>query len=132
MNDAEFEAQKGRLRELAQRWAKPLGLGWWEITHEYARDGYEPPKEPADGAKSVAHCKPDWRYAHALIVWNMAAVADTEDEELEYIFVHELMHIFLHEMRWYDHEHGLDHEERVATTLAKAFLWLRDELKGED
>lgn len=49
------------------------------------------------------------------------------DEEIEYVVVHELMHVFLNEMR----EQGQQHEERVATLLAKAFLWVRDQTREE-
>lgn len=36
-----------------------------------------------------------------------------------------LMHVFLNEMR----EEGIDHEERVATMLSKAFLWTREAMR---
>lgn len=135
MNDAEFEAQKARIQALAEQWLPPLGLTWWNIALEYARDNYD----GRDGAQpTVAYCKADWRYVHARIVWNMPLVAEQDDAELERIFVHECMHIFLHEMRWAETRDtdSLDHEERVATMLTKAFLWLRESLhpmaKGEE
>lgn len=129
MNDGEYEQQKERLRALAERWIKPLGLGWWQIDLIYARDDYElPAGSSSDRAHSLAHCSCDWRYADASITWNMPLVKEQSDEELQRYFVHELGHIFVSEMRWArDNDHdGLDHEERVVTTLAKAFLWLRE------
>jgi hypothetical protein len=123
MTDAEYEA-------LAEKWIDAIGLGWWEIDLVYARDDYE--AEPrGDASRSLATCSADWRYGHACITWNMPEVKDTPDAKLETAFVHELMHIFLSEARWIDKdtpkEHdSLDHEERVASTLAKGFLWLRD------
>jgi hypothetical protein len=40
------------------------------------------------------------------------------------------MHIFVNEMRWTadNSDDSIDHEERVVSTLTKAFLWLRDHL----
>lgn len=129
MTDAEYKASRRRLLALSAKWLKPLGLNWWDIDLAYARDDYEPPGTTARD-DSLAHCKVDWRYGHATITWNMPLVATQSDDQLERAFVHELMHIFLHEMRWArdQTEDSLDHEERVATILTKAFLWLRDSL----
>lgn len=126
MNDQEYEVQRGRLLALADRWVSAIGLGWWDIELAYARDDYEPTPNTKD--TSIAQCKADWRYGHATITWNMPELPALSDEKLERCFVHELMHCFLSEARWRDGEDNdsLDHEERVATTLQKAFVWLRD------
>lgn len=129
MNDAEYEAQKQRLRDLSHKWVEALGLGWWNIQLEYARDNYEPAEGNTRNGE-LARCKTDWRYGHACITWNMLVLPGIDDEELELAFLHELMHIFLNEMRWArtNDSDSLDHEERVASTLTKAFLWFRDSL----
>jgi hypothetical protein len=127
MNDEECERQKQRLRCLADKWVQSIGLGWWDIDMAYARDDYEAPPAASSPDRSLAYCSADWRYGHACITWNLPMVRDTPDDKLERCFVHELMHIFLSETR----ETGDDwlaHEERVASTLTKAFLWLRDAL----
>lgn len=129
MTDAEYATQRDRTHALVTRWANALGLGWWEITNEWARDDYrEKARSTNDGAVSLATCRPDWRYAHAAITWNMPEIAELSDAKPEAVVVHELQHVFLHEARWRDGDDtdSVDHEERVATTLAKAFLWLRD------
>ena len=131
MTDAEFAAQQSRLRVLSDRWLKPLGLGWWKIDVAYAREEYRPPDHAGTSKDdSVAHCHVDWRYVEACITWNMPKLPELNDDELEMAFCHECAHILLHEMRWTadNSADSLDHEERVASTLAKAFLWLRDEL----
>lgn len=131
MNDEEFERQKQRIHDLAERWVKPIGLGWYWIDMAFARDDYEPPNDGRGGKDhTIAHCSTDWRYGTACITWNMPLVLDEPDDKLEMIFVHELMHIFVNEMRWTatNDTDSIDHEERVTTTLAKAFLWLRDAL----
>ena len=130
MTDVEFEEQCQRLRDLADTWIKPLGLGWYDLEFYYAREDYKPPGTTAK-EDSVAHCWSDWRYGHAKITWNIPAVRDISDKELETAFVHECMHIFLNEMRWTadNSSDSMDHEERVASTLTKAFLWLRDSME---
>jgi len=129
MNDAEYEAQRARLKVLIDRWIYALGLGWWRITNSYDRTG----EDFADAAQVdhgfhtgvAARCYPEWRYLMATIVWNMPEVERMDDETLEIAFVHELMHIFLHELHSDDEDH-LAHEERVASMLSKAFIWARN------
>jgi hypothetical protein len=125
VNDKEFEHQKQRLLVLIQRWVGPLGLGWWDIVFDYERGSFDVDGELAP--ESAAKCRANWRYGHAHITFNMPCIAEQSDDQLERILVHEFMHIFLHETRENDDD-WLDHEERVASTLTKAFLWLRESL----
>lgn len=136
MKDAEFEAQVARIKALIDPWVKPLGLGWWSITIQYDDDplAFRDAWDDRVPETAVARTRADWRYAEASIRWNVQRLVATEfsDKELELIFVHELMHIFVNEMRYdwpNDTDHDMNHEERVCTTLAKAFIWLRDSLK---
>lgn len=126
MNDAEFATQKARITDLSDWWVPKLGLAWWDINLAYARDDFEVDGEPAPN--TVACTSANWRYGHATITWNMPRVAEQSDQDLEMQFVHELQHIFLNEARE-DGKDWLDHEERVASTYAKAFLWLRAALE---
>lgn len=129
MTDSEFEQERERILAFARKWAEPLGLGWWEITYEYARDDYKAPSPSyAPDTFSAAYCTADWRYGHATIVFNMPVMAQQSDSKAEKIVVHELCHVLLNEMRWARHDDAdhIDHEERVASTLARAFLWLRE------
>lgn len=105
-------------------------MGWYWIELAFARDDYEPPNSRSSKDHSLAHCSTDWRYGTACITWNMPLVREQSDDKLEMAFVHELMHIFVNEMRWTATNDGdsIDHEERVTSTLTKAFLWLRDAL----
>ena len=125
MNDAEYEAQRKRLTDLADWWIPKIGLGWWRLDLAYARDDFEVDGKPAPN--TVACTTANWRYGHGCITWNMPRVAEQSDGDLQQCFVHELMHVFLNEARE-NGEDWLDHEERVASTLTKGFLWLRDAL----
>ena len=137
MTDAEFEVQKKRIEKLRKWWYGALGLGWWLITYQYVRDGFEVDGERAPNTVASTHA--DWRYLHATIQWNIRALDSKEigDEELEGIFVHEVMHIFVNEFRDGSQQSerterdALAHEERVCTQLAKAFLWTRDKALKE-
>ena len=124
MKDSEFEATKERIRIIRDFWAEKLGLLWWTVHYNY-RDDSAYFQEP-NGVQAAARCRPEWRYLEASIDLNMPQLFGMDDDELEKIIVHEMMHILLHEMRNFDEEAGLKHEERVATTFTKAFLWVRD------
>lgn len=130
MDDAKYEAQRERIVMLAKRWISAIGLGWWRITNSYDRTGedFADSTTRAGGFRTgtAARCFPEWRYGFATIVWNMPEVAEMDDEVLENTFVHELMHIYLHELRGDEESDHLDHEEHAATSLAKAFIWIRD------
>lgn len=125
MTDEEYAAQKERLRTLTERWVAPLGLRWWRLDLEYDREGIRvSDEEHAENWRCLFRVFTRWEYAEAKIVCNMPALADLDDERLEEKFVHELVHVLVNEMR----EEGHCHEERVVTTLTKAFLWVRDML----
>ena len=131
MNDAEYEAQKERVQALFSKWVKPLGLGWWTITTEWDRQFKNSEPKSTPYGKNEKNCPMDcsasWKYGTALIVCYLPAITTLTDTELEWAVVHELMHIMVNECR-VGGDDWLDHEERVCSTLAKAFLWLRDSL----
>jgi hypothetical protein len=121
MTDAEYEAARQRILTLAEKWLGMLGLKWWAIDTVYDREG----TDLTDACVAQVSCR--WEYAHGSILWNMPLVAQQSDEDLERVFVHECMHFFLHETRAgtrCDCEFDIRHEERVATMLQKAFLWV--------
>lgn len=104
---------------LVHKWVAKTWLGWWKIdvrgytAYEYAKQDTE-----VDVHSSLALCESDWRYMTAVIKVNLDLLASVNEEDLEEIVVHELMHVILGEM----HESGMAHEERVATFLARSFL----------
>ena len=105
---------------MIERWVHPIGLHLWDITFLWSRE------TPDD---AVMRCEAHWEYLCATITVYLPRVQEyTNDARLEVIFVHELMHIFLKEARWADEarELSMEHEEHVATLLAKAFVWVRD------
>jgi len=133
VNDAEYEAQKARVEALFERWVGTIGLGWWRIQYVWHREESRDTDIDKDDV-CMMDCRADWRYLHATINVYLPSIAEVDDTDyLEYLVVHELMHIFLCELR--DRKEtddddedtaASDHEERVATVLAKAMLWARD------
>lgn len=117
LRDKERNLQKQRVMKVRNKWFRALGLGWWRVDYKWV-DWIEPKHE---GNTVLARCDVDWPYKEATITISLLQVKELDDERLEYALLHEYMHIFVNEMR--DDKEGIDHEERVCTDLAQAFIW---------
>jgi hypothetical protein len=107
-----------------QWWARNLGLGYQHtdlLFVDYIENDLETGGRYIN-PDQIGECHADWRYQNNVIYIAINRLKDMDKEEIERSILHELMHIFLNEMR----EDGIDHEERVATNLQKAFIWVRD------
>lgn len=128
MNDAEYAVLKGKLEALIEKWREHLGLGWWRCSFVYERNGIpaeEKRKNDSTHLVVAATCDADWRYMEARISFDMTVLQHEDDDVIEKIFVHECCHVLVDEMRCTgDHTHNIDHEERVVSSLQKAFLWV--------
>ncbi len=130
MKDAEYEDLKARILALIDYWQARLGLKWWRIYHTFVRDTGEFRTDGERAPETAANCSADWRYLEAHISYNMLKCLDLDPDELEYIIVHEYCHVLVNETRDpADLKGFIPHEERVVTTLAKAFIWTRDMTK---
>lgn len=133
MTDAEFEVQKKRIRALANDWLGPLGLLYWRIHIDFNRDA----AMMVNGAwcdETIGKASVQWEYLTATLSFNLNKIAQKDDDDLEYCFVHECCHVLVHEMReWCQTAHldsdrqeaAMNHEERVVTQMAKAYVWVR-------
>ena len=110
---------KKRVTKYLKKWTYLLGLRWWQIYVCWSDDH---DSFNRDGSTVVARTFSDWRYMTATVTFYLPAIKDKTDEELEMYVIHELCHVLVNEMR----EQGIDHEERVVTTLQKAFFWTRN------
>jgi hypothetical protein len=108
-----------KMKDLFHFWINATGLAWWRINFNYTND-YTAFPEP----DCVMTCDADWKYMTAYINVNLPRLELHREDGLEEMVLHELMHIFLNEMR--DGDGCTPHEERVASTLARGFLWARD------
>lgn len=61
----------------------------------------------------------DWKYGTADLHINLPAFKGRKQWKIDRIIVHELVHALVNEMRY----EGIEHEERVVTSLTKAFFW---------
>ena len=115
-----FKRERRRVQRLFGEWCTQLGLNWWDVQCSYF-DKSKPFKRQ-HGTVAAMTIVADWRYGTAYISVNTPGCARLDDDELERVVVHELVHALVNEMRLT----GLDHEERVVTTLTKAFMWTRN------
>lgn len=98
-------------------WVHWTGLEYWHCRMGFERKINKLPNNLWLGG----YCTVEWKYQTARIVFCPRAMRHLTPEEIEATVVHEIMHIFLNEMR----EDGIDHEERAATQLQKAFMWVK-------
>lgn len=127
MNDREYTKQKTRVRKLIKKWVKALGFGWWQMEFAYCRESKhdtEPtaysPKLSGNRWVTIMETGSDPYYKKAMITVYIPEIVDLGDDELEEVFLHELMHVFLSPMK--DRKHAKE-EEFVAQSLAQAFIW---------
>ncbi len=125
-------ARRDEIKRLIKKWVEPLGLKWWHINVQWETDKVE---GTVPGYTTCFRVQATWKYLDAMIHVYLPACINIPDDRLEWHVVHELVHILLNEMAfWRDDilDHGLNegvlgqHEERVATTIANAALWIRD------
>jgi len=117
--------KRKKIKKYLKKWITPLGLGWWKIDIFYIDDPATILNEfkTGDGEGIVrATVKPQWEYGVASINFNLPAFNNLDDDEIERVVIHELVHILVNEMR----ESEMHHEERVVTGLTKAFMWTRE------
>jgi len=122
VTDAEFDALKAKFDALIEKWVNTLGLYSWDISYAFERDSGRFVEEHGNCS---ALCIVKWPYMHAGIYFNMQQFVDLDDRKIEIIFIHELMHVFLKELRA-DDDGMDDHEERVAQMLTMALIWTRE------
>jgi hypothetical protein len=120
-----MDEAKARIRAALDKWLKPLGLLWWKVDVIYFDDPTVLAERfyKGDGDWVLARMYADWRYMTARIEINLPQFVDLDQEKTERTIVHELCHALVNEMQW----DGMDHEERVVSTLTYAFFWVWEE-----
>lgn len=102
-----------------RRWKLRLGMSWFHMEYVFER-GHASGAE-GEAASIAGETKTQWQYRQGQVTFYMPIIATLDDEMLEKVFVHELMHVFVGPMSNQLERH--DEEEVVATNLAQAFLW---------
>lgn len=110
-----------RITRIAKKWMKPMGLLWWRTDFVYFTDKktIKEHLEANPGFVCLMKAWADWKYMEATVEFNLPALAEQSDSKIEEALVHEFTHILVREMR----EGDLHHEERVVSTLVRAFFW---------
>jgi hypothetical protein len=114
---------KKHARKIFEWWSLWLGLNYGSVDLKFVEFIKE-----ASGPDVSGTCDTDWRYQETIVTLALHKLRELNKYQIERVIVHELMHVFLNEMR----EDDIDHEERVATNLQKAFIWVRDAAKDGD
>lgn len=120
MTDKEYNEQRTRVRKLIKKWHQTLGLNWWRLKYEFKREKSEKDSDDDKDWATTARCIASPNYLDATIIFYLPEIATMDDNELEETVLHEMMHVFLSPMSTKEKD---DEEERVATTLARAFIY---------
>lgn len=126
MTEKAFKRQKKRIQKCLRHWKILLGLGVWRIDIEWY-DGRLTETRTNDPHSTVlADIHVSWEYLKATMRVNVEAVSKLDDEQLDELIIHELLHAVVNEMRNYSADDGIYHEERVVSTLTSVIGWVRD------
>jgi hypothetical protein len=126
MTDADFEKEMARVKIAVDRWYEPLGLRLWQrVDVRYWREPLT--DDNGQPLTVVADCHADWKYLCAQFRFCLPKTADWDDDQLDYIVRHEMLHALVNEMRADGGQDNIDHEERVVTNLAMVLGWVREQ-----
>jgi hypothetical protein len=98
VNDQLKDAKK-RVQKSVDKFEKKLGIGsWWKIKHVFSELPDGATVMPADGlmptaARTTACTMTQWQYRTAEITWYLPSVAQISDKKLDWVTVHEFVHI---------------------------------------
>ena len=123
MTFQEYKKVVSIIKKIANKWRKPLGLD------RYRKFNIEFSEQYADDNRGItARCYCMWQYNEVTITFYTPQCHGMSEQDLEYVFLHEVMHAKVNEMRWIqdDDPESISHEERVCTELAMMIQSIRD------
>lgn len=125
--------ETARLKALIQKelikWKPLMGLAPWRVNTFYYRANKDAPKAHRQTKKQRGArmwMDVDYEYLRAGMNVMLPACIGVDKDELRENVRHELAHAVVNEMRQWRAGpvvHCMEHEERVVSTLAPAFLW---------
>lgn len=113
----QFEIAKARIEELTTVWQYNMDLGWLSIKHTFNPNFHE------EEHLMVATTEADWEYRCGVIDWHLPRVCALEDDTLESVVIHELVHILnnpIEQMATKEHQTPL--VEFACESIARAIL----------
>lgn len=130
MDDKEFEKQRERVLAIFNSWRDLLSLNSHRFSISYDRNN--------DNDKTtVARVWANWEYMTHHVKFYMPQVLEIEeDDQLEELVVHELVHVLLDPLSKQLKEDGdeakLAINEFVTTNIAYRLIWARDKSKEKE
>lgn len=126
MTDKEYKEQKARVKKYIDKWFKVMGLGWFRVDMEWARE-----HDGETGARTLS----SWQYRNATITWFLPQLAKYEDEVVESTVVHEFCHVLLSGLAQTqqedDNNSGNQINEYTTELVASAMKWVREVGKAD-
>jgi hypothetical protein len=144
LSDAEWDAEKQRWLDLHSRWSVRLGLTHWNVTFHWWNEPLDnrepssrigPTKSSCDTKDGIpAHVFVQPQYMVADIEVDLRLTSNMSDRKLRRLYLHEMMHIVLGEMRVARSNKAAHElaEEHVATWVAVILIALGTNKEGED
>lgn len=120
MTDKQFEKERRRVRKLWDKWFRPIGMGWWQVDLSWARERDE--DEPATAGLTTTN----WQYRTAHVTFFLPSTAELNDEKLEEVVVHELVHILCGPIQDMSTDERREITEHTVTTIARSLIWSRE------
>ena len=117
MKDRTVKQLHSVIHRLVKKWKCNLYLGMWTINFnilDYLGNAR------VDGYQTSARCDTAWQYFTADLDFSYVQLKGMEEEDIEKIIIHELLHIVVNEMT----EDGIEHEERVVSHLSMIISYL--------
>lgn len=124
LTDKETKFQRRRVKFLFTWYIDRLRLRWWNFVFEYDRGESREDIDSQWKFRKFASVWSSWKYCDALIKVYLGEIAELSDDTLEETVLHELMHVYVNEMRT-EEDRAREHEERVVTSLARSFVSFR-------
>lgn len=118
MTDKEFRRVEKLINRLMNKWKGTLGFNRWKIRVTVYQDYNE------DNRDCAAKCNAMWEYQDVWLRFYAMRMVDMSDKEIEEIFVHEMCHALVNQMREWSAD-KMYHEEHVVTMLTQALMWTR-------
>lgn len=120
--DSEYRKIRSMVRAAFFKWARVLGLRYWDCRVDYRRIPFPP---HAQGGVTAAKCHCKWEYRMVTVEVSLIDLSDLNQEQIEDVVIHELLHALVHEMR--EDDPDCKHEEAVVTGLTRAIRWTYNE-----
>lgn len=124
MTDKDYQKQKSRITPLLDKWAH-AGFNWWRITYVWDRN------EKPDFPHTAADCEAWWQYRSAKITFYLPVCEDADDEELERIVVHELVHVLIGSIHNFENDETREMTEYATENVTRALLYTNKFVKKE-